>query len=232
MKIIDNKKDYYDYLSGTFGIDETVVYDRRGSVALNSEYAFQQGMNFFFSEPPLPWDKPLNNKEWCSLCSIIKQKEAMSIVYKKRKNTVWYEGEVYHFILEVGTVLYRFEEERWIEENDRGHANVEYRLIDTLKDQRKYSDAPMSLIPCQGRYGRITQNSRWEETKEPWLHRIDNPIIVGTFIPKVIPAADIWQSLYAYLSSLKDIPFTDTRSDIQRLESAGFDKKTSFRNVL
>ena len=38
-------------------------------------------------------------------------------------------------------------------------------------------------------------------------------------------------ALYAYLSSLRDKPFTDSRSDVQKLESAGFDKKTSFRNI-
>ena len=30
MRIIDNKKDYYDYLSGVYGIDNLIVYDRRG----------------------------------------------------------------------------------------------------------------------------------------------------------------------------------------------------------
>ena len=35
MKIIDNKKDYYDYLASIYGIDDLVVYDRRGSVTLN-----------------------------------------------------------------------------------------------------------------------------------------------------------------------------------------------------
>jgi hypothetical protein len=38
-------------------------------------------------------------------------------------------------------------------------------------------------------------------------------------------------ALYEYLSSLRDKPFIDPRSDVQKLESAGFDKKTSFRNV-
>ena len=32
MKIIDNKKDFYDYLAGINGIDEYVTYDRRNSV--------------------------------------------------------------------------------------------------------------------------------------------------------------------------------------------------------
>ena len=32
MKIIDSKKDFYDYLSGVYGMDELAVYDRRGSM--------------------------------------------------------------------------------------------------------------------------------------------------------------------------------------------------------
>ena len=63
------------------------------------------------------------------------------------------------------------------------------------------------------------------------VHRVENPILSGTFIPKLVPPTDIWQNLYEYLSSLRDKPFIDTRSDVQKLESAGFDKKTSFRNV-
>ena len=61
--------------------------------------------------------------------------------------------------------------------------------------------------------------------------RVENPILAGTFIPKMIPPTDIWHSLYEYISSLRDKPFTDTRTDTQKLESAGFDRKTSFRNV-
>ena len=37
MKIIDNKKDYYDYLSEMYGTDDLIVFDRRNSKMLNSE---------------------------------------------------------------------------------------------------------------------------------------------------------------------------------------------------
>ena len=50
MKIIDNKKDYYDYLASIYGIDELVVYDRRGSVTLNSDkILLLHGMEYYFS---------------------------------------------------------------------------------------------------------------------------------------------------------------------------------------
>ena len=37
MRIIDNKKDYYDYLAGVLGIDDYITYDRRNSKRLENK---------------------------------------------------------------------------------------------------------------------------------------------------------------------------------------------------
>ena len=230
MKIIDNKKDYYDYLASIYGIDELVVYDRRGSVTLNSDKILLHGMEYYFSNRILFHDKQLSEKSYWNMRSIAKQREAKDVKHKYGKT--WKEGDVYHFVLEVGYTHYRFEVERWIDEDKRDFAQVESTLIDTLKDVRqRYSDVPMCIIPCQAQYWRWSHEDRWDEINNMMVHRVENPILAGTFIPKLIPAADIWQALYEYLSTLRDTPFTDTRSDIQKLESAGFDKKTSFRKI-
>ena len=185
-------------------------------------------MEYYFSHRILWQDKPLSNKQYWNLKSIAKQREAKAVKHKYGKT--WKEGDVYHFVLEVGYTHYRFEVERWIEEGERDRTHVEYTLIDTIKDvQQRYSDVPMCVIPCQAQYWRWTYEERWEELRSS--RRVENPILADTFIPKMIPPTDIWQALYAHLSSLRDKPFTDTRSDVQKLESAGFDKKTSFRNV-
>ena len=76
MKIIDNKKDYYDYLASIYGIDELVVYDRRGSVTLNSDKVLLHGMEYYFSNRILFQDKPLSDKQYWNLRSIAKQREA------------------------------------------------------------------------------------------------------------------------------------------------------------
>ena len=178
MKIIDNKKDYYDYLSGVYGIDNLIVYDRRGSVPINPD------------------------------CISLK-------------------GAEYYFILEVGNTHYRFEVERWLDEKQPECLHVETTLLDTIKDvKQRYSTAPICIVTCRAQYWWYHE-VRWEDTKG----RIENPILANTFIPKLIPPDEIWQALYDYLSSLKDTPITDSRTDEQKLESAGFDKKTSFRNV-
>ena len=225
MIIIDNKKDYYDYISGIYGIDDLIVYDRRGSIALNSESVLLHGMDYYFSSKTLAEDKPLTEKRYWELNSIVRHREAKATKYRYKKT--WKEGEVYHFILEVGYTHYRFEVERWIIDSKHENTHVEYRLIDTIKDvQKRYSNVPMCIILCQTQYWQVPNEGRWKET-----HRIENPILTGTFITKIVPPSNIWQALYEYLSSLKDKPFTDTRTDVQKLESAGFDKKTSFRNA-
>ena len=58
-----------------------------------------------------------------------------------------------------------------------------------------------------------------------------NPIMAGTWIPSVIPAEEIWNNVTDYLLVIKEKPIIDNRTDIEHIESAGFDKKTSFRNM-
>ena len=58
----------------------------------------------------------------------------------------------------------------------------------------------------------------------------ENPILRDTYITKVIPPETVWKYVYEYLSSLRDKPIVDTRTDLEHLESHGFDKKKSFRH--
>ena len=226
MRIIDNKKDYYDYLSGVFGIDNLIVYDRRGSVPINLDCISLNGAEYFFSQRILPLDKPITGKRHWELKSIVKRRIAETD--KHRYSMSWTEGDIYHFILEVGNTHYRFEIERWIDNKTPERLHVETTLLDTIKNvPQRYSNVPICIITCRAQYWWWHHEIRWEDTKG----RIENPILANTFIPKLIPPTEIWQALYDYLSSLKDKPITDSRTDIQKLESAGFDKKTSFRNV-
>lgn len=227
MKIIDNKKDYYDYLSGVYGIDNLIVFDRRGSVPINPDCASLNGAEYYFSQRKLPLDKPITGKHHWELKSIAKRRLAEE-TKKRSYSKSWTEGDIYHFILEVGKTHYRFEIERWLDEKMPDCVHVETTLLETIKDvQQRYSNAPICIITCRAQYWWWHHEERWEDTKG----RIENPILTNTFIPKLIPPDEIWQALYDYLSSLRDTPITDSRTDEQKLASAGFDRKTSFRNV-
>lgn len=54
-------------------------------------------------------------------------------------------------------------------------------------------------------------------------------ILKDTFIPKHISPEQAYYSIYDYLLSEKEPVVIDTRSDLQKIDSHGFDRKISFR---
>ena len=96
MKIIDNKKDYYDYLAGILGVDDLVVYDRRGSVALGSESNIPYDVQYYFSQKILTLDKLLEDKRYWHLKSIIKQRELETSKHSYIMNQIYFTADL-HF---------------------------------------------------------------------------------------------------------------------------------------
>ena len=231
MKIFDNKKDYYDYLSGIYGIDDLIVFDRRNSRMLNGEGVLQPDLEECFTMTRLPDDKPLEYKTIWKLRSVHNRSE-MAKAKKFHLDRTLLEGRVFHYVLEVGWNRYFFEAERWIDSKNNSDVCLEYRLIKSEHDvNSRFSDSPIFIAPCKLDFDLWTEKVDWEKTEVDVSHQVINPILTETYIPKFISPEEIWNAIYEYLSSQKEKPIVDTRSDIQKLESAGFDKKTSFRNV-
>lgn len=206
MKIIDNKKDYYDYVSGVNGIDNDVVFDRRGSFAINdtTENGF---IKLWFHSERFDGDKDTR--------SISR--------YAKRAAT-----DEYNFIVEAGYMQYCVNIKR-IKNEETGIDTLQPTLVKRRRVKEKVGNTPLALIPC--RYYFSWSNNKKDEFypayDTSWY--IDNPILANTYIPKLIPAEEIWNELYNYLINVKDKPIEDKRSDVEKAESHGFDKKTSFR---
>lgn len=210
MKILNGgKKDYYDYLVGTYGIDEHVVYDRRDSIKIRE---FNPGELYFIKR---------------KLYEDSERKE--TIVYEtennKTKRLIKLIGKLYYFVLEVGNRKFLFEVERYIENDD---VKLHPSLIKELPASEKKSKYPISIIPC--RYNRCHLFSNFGGVFYEISKEIPNPILSNTFIPSFIDPNIIYTELYNYLLSIKDKNIIDNRTDIEKLESLGFDKKSSFRN--
>lgn len=231
MKIIDNKKDYYDYLSGIYGIDDMIVFDRRNSKMLNGEGVLQPDLEECFTMTRLPGDKPLEYKTIWKLRSVHNRSE-MAKAKKFHFNRTLLEGRVFHYVLEVGWNQYFFEVERWIDSRNDQDVCLEYRLINSEYEvKNRVSNSPIFIAPCKLVFDLWSGEVEWERTEVDVSKQVVNPILSETYIPKAIPPEEIWKAIYEFLSSQKEKPIADTRSDVQKLESAGFDKKTSFRNM-
>lgn len=198
MKIIDNKKDFYDYLSGINGIDEYVTYDRRNSIVA------RKALDGYL--------KPFN--------SLHNESARDYYVYIQA-------GEDYKK---------RFIVRREPTEKDIKYTIDEYKIKDNMQTKK-------SWMPwwCEDPYIGITKNSpvspkaplilAYRSTDSRWNSwtYVENPILVGLPLVGFLSAQEIWDGIYNYLLKMKEPIITDSRTDEEKAESHGFDRKTSFR---
>ena len=211
MKIISGgKKDYYDYLVAKFGIDEDIVYDRRDSYVVRPSC---QGHMLFCKEKYYS-DKP-------------KEKKKMWHIDDHGKDVYGFveAGLILHFVLEIGYCRYLFRVERYL--NDNGDVVLSPSLEKKLDGDKK-SKHTISIIPCD--VVRHYWLKKDDTIRYNMQNEISNPILSSTFIPSFIDAEEVYNAIYNYLISIREKPIIDNRNDTLKLESFGFDKKTSFRN--
>lgn len=209
MKIIDNKKDYYDFLISINGIDEGVVFDRRGSKVVETDF---RG-NSYFAKVAKYNDSERQLKRVYD--------------YEIHKANKMLVGLVLYFAIEVGTTHYIFQIERYLE---NGELVLNTIFKEKLTNCKKIGEnAVINFIPINYDYGcyKYTNKIRYN-TREI----IENPILRDTQIPAFISAEEIYDEIYNYIISTKEKEIIDTRNDVQKLESRGFDKKISFRNPI
>ena len=261
MKILKGQKgpkDYYDWLESVYGIDNLVVYDRRDAFPIDptkkwgcdedrqypnycSDYKNINIERWFKKEPIFGDKKRENIKKWKTNKVFeynSQQKETEGLNWEKRTKirNSWEEikeGQVYHFILEIGFHHYIFEVERYLDDENDKILHLNYGLVEykRIEKNEKISHAPICLCPItHEKYWWVGKENRFSVSDEDKEIRIDNPILYSTYIPKFIDANDVWNQLYEYISSLRDKEFEDSRTNDQHIESHGFDKKISFRH--
>lgn len=217
MKILTprNNKDYYDYLTGIYGIDEKVVFDRR-------RFTIISRLDLpIFSYLPLENDTP---------------KKEIPVWMRKDKRVPEYVGTKIGFILEVGLKWYVFEVERYLDKAFK--VCLDWTLVKTKEIHREHRlcKSPLSFFMYHknSRYSIDWKSYDYYDDARINIREgtlIDNPILSGTPIPSFIPAEEIYSLLCSYISSMNDIEVIDSRTDTQKAESVGFDRKTSFRNI-
>ena len=179
MKIIDNKKDYYDYLMGVLGQDELVVYDRRGSQMVN-----------------IGWYYVGYYPDW--------KHGNINLTYN-----IWI-GDEYRVI-------------EWSKTLNSWVCGPLENINKYRKPIARKTDKPIELI--------IVSNSENYCRRSITLVQVGNPILREIdIIRKHISPEFIWNNVYDFICKRKEKSFVDTRSDVQKAESHGFDKKVSFRH--
>ena len=201
MRIIDKNKDYYDYLRC---YDDDVVFDRRGSYILTNQDICDLWCGFHenFS------DKYLLLQVGYSYWLMIAKCESTAVSCTNAPQCIDYSLELVdywkdynHFDnLHFGTVDKHFSAEYLFSKKWDWKSN----LIDEIK---------------RGNY----------EYKKDFTKSYSNLIFRNIKIPSVVIADDLYNAFDEYFSHLKDDVKVDNMTDIEKVESHGFNKKTSFR---
>ena len=217
MKIIDNKKDYYDYLSGVYGTDELAVYDRRGSVTWAQ---YKERFQLF-----------------------IDTKRVKDDVFIPLKKSRWWRPHRRFLCVEAGKRQFLIMAERIEPKESAEEVEIRRSLLGTRAVEEKHSQAPLAIFEFMMYWSPFDRKQafswssmcywkdypRYRDTTKEAL--VENPILDGSFLVSMISADDIWKALYEYLMSLNDKEIVDSRPDSLKIEAAGFDTKTSFRNL-
>lgn len=255
MKIIDNKKDYYDYLSGIFGIDEYITYDRRNSVKLcNDVNKNLTSRKFIFNEYPTsfakffcPWkngrfdNRDSNRSDIMSSYNWDAESNAISSPDGLKYMNI---TDLKYVGILIGFELYIYRVYRCLKNEFDPNVKIIPVLVGKKAIDRKSvpSVAPIIIGHLTKSYRLSYSYIRDEKDEMEFVRKaainfseksnyIENPIFAGTWVPSCISPEDVWNNVTDYLLSLKEKPIIDRRTDIEHLESAGFDKKSSFRNV-
>ena len=194
MKIIDNKKDYYDYVSGIYGIDEDITYDRRGSIPSKQ---IKETIHEFDNEV-LPY--PTNEWTYVTVVAGVK---------------IW-NIELHR---EIVSGKIKLSARLWTGKRT-------YKVYKYIPPSFPFSEHPESYLSKESPLVLLVNVDRWWGAKGMV---IKNPILSGLPIVSLLPAEEVWQGIYDYLIKIREPDITDNRTDIEKLEAHGFDKKTSFR---
>jgi len=235
MRIIDNKKDYYDYLAGVYGIDDKVVYDRRGSVRLKDQPWFRCMPKLGVKAEPnmeLPSKSDRSHRvyfdrEWWRKDVIIRNRYCETY------------GQVVEFNLCIGFNKYTIITDRyvnadgtvgggnWIRGCEKREKNLPVTCFEYEVDHWSRGNKIMAEIENSA-YVRKDPKKKYQYWTACY---IDNVIIEGTWLASMFIPEIVWDEIYEYVSAHNDKDFDDNRSDNEKILSNGFDTKTSFRNV-
>lgn len=202
MKLISNFRDYYDYLQGIYGIDPKVVYERICMTSSGAKFV-KSGMY-----KPMYMDAPVggetdNSVEFApiAICGTI------YCVYIHKKK--FYFGDNYDALDKLRSKMQK--DNRSIYADNLSYSRYHLKATDINEKE----NCPVCLL------GRDWNTGFYANVKNVRLSDFG--------IGQIISPNDMYIMISNFLSREKKI--VDKRTDVEKLVSKGFDKKTSFRNT-
>lgn len=209
MKIISKFKDYYDYLQGSYGIDEKLILDRTKFV---NRYPYGENavVRFFICGMVIE-GLFRDGKFWYG-------KELELISSTRKSGKYWSNNDKYYFVEPDKSKMYGGPESEVLK------IPTPFKTWIQTQKSISYRNKTEDICPNDKYDCPIIVSSYYGDGYEV------NPILSEYQFHKVFSAQDIWFMLTEWLGREKQIK--EMRSDKEKILSNGFDLKTSFRNPI
>lgn len=227
MKIISNFKDFYDYISTYYGLDESIIYKRTSFNKKDFKEPVKMTDVFFDERINTVYFIEISDEQRKLFSSSIKNQSVKYIIangkkygFIKYKNKWQYLTQDLYDSIEVESPKYTSiftSEKRGIVSNGK--------RIELLDDISKRVNAP--IFEC------FISNAVYSRDK--WYLAVFEhiPVLKELGFEKIVDVQQFYQELEHYIANvLRDNPDTKPPvliSDKDLIEAKGFDKKISFR---
>lgn len=209
--IINSKyKDYYDFLQGVIGRDNNLILDRMGHSATSHEYEF---IDLYQSKNPCLVSVVIGTNSYRYL--MFKGK-----VYNSRTEIDFFDGMTTHFT-----------EEKQPYFNLYNSFGKETKVICPNLGKNLLEPNDILKMPTQEGKDRPFIYASIRDLSNGTTTSINYPILDNLKFGKVLDPYTIWSLIYDELCKKKDAVIAEPQTDKEKIESKGFDNKTSFRNI-
>ena len=228
MNIISKYKEYYDYIQSFYGIDKDIVLDRRKT--WEGSYVTDGGSWFL-----------RNKNHHCHyyVIEIGTNQYVIKVTYKINENCNVndniYTPDNYMFILDKVELIHTFISEKQlidIQINGKSDGWI-YSHYNRQRKEDITTNSPTNVYEIDDDIFKFFKGDKIRLNDIVYYsYRMNNDEYVKLDkVAGLIPAQEAYDAIYNFLINKREPNVVDSRTDVQKLEGAGFDKKTSFRNM-
>lgn len=227
MNIISKYKEYYDYIQSFYGIDKDIVLDRRKT--WEDEY-ITDGYTHSF-----------DSKDGCFyyVVEIGTNQYVIKVTYKPNENCNYndniYRPDNYPMLFDKVEVLQVFISEKQIIEHHKESKSDRWFYSKYYKKNKSdiTTNSPTNIYYLSDNVYKYAKNgiATFDDIVHYSVRKNDDAYVRLDKVAGLIPAQEAYDAIYNFLIKKREPIVVDSRNDIQKIESAGFDKKTSFRKM-
>ena len=212
MKILDKCKEFYDYIVSIYGIDNDIILDRRNKDDFDFPDNTYNWKYSYFSNGSLYFVLEIGYNQYLFKVDYIdgkKQNVQLVKVFESTCQIIDYKAEFN--VNYKHNVAYKLKHRKDLLSNVTNFYEVCLQTAISLKE----------ITIETLRFDQLANRST-----------IKNKVYVNLNpFAKYLDPVTVYNQIYSFLLSKKDKKIVDSRTDVQKLESAGFDRKTSFRKM-